>query len=234
MESIEINGFLTIDHAHFEIKKINVLIGAQAQGKSVIAKLVYFFKNFFSDNFVESIRKLETNRELNKQCLVQFEQIFPRYTWANQQFSIIYKNEDYQVSIIRIKSGNKYALKFDYGKNLTNLFNTSKNNYKKKIQHQSDKFTNAPRDNVSSDEILNSIKMESLFFTISEVLFSHSAFKNIYKKPIFIPANRAFFANLQKNIFSFLAEDIDIEPLIKKFGAFYQQSKRLHHQDFFL
>lgn len=75
--------------------------------------------------------------------------------------------------------------------------------------------------------------MESLFFTISEVLFSHSAFKNIYKKPIFIPANRAFFANLQKNIFSFLAEDIDIEPLIKKFGAFYQQSKRLHHQDFF-
>ena len=37
MEQIEIKGFLTIEHAVFEIKKINILIGEQAQGKSVIA-----------------------------------------------------------------------------------------------------------------------------------------------------------------------------------------------------
>jgi AAA15 family ATPase/GTPase len=91
MESIEINGFLTIDHANFKIRKINIIIGAQAQGKSVIAKLVYFFKNFFFDDFLESIRKFETKREIDKKCLAQFEKIFPRYSWANQEFSIVYR-----------------------------------------------------------------------------------------------------------------------------------------------
>ena len=66
MESIEINGFLTIAHANFEIRKINILIGAQAQGKSVIAKLVYFFKSFFPNIFIPSIEKFETKRDIDK------------------------------------------------------------------------------------------------------------------------------------------------------------------------
>ena len=90
MERIEINGFLTIAHANFEIRKINILIGAQAQGKSVIAKLAYFFKNFFPNIFIQSIQKLETKRDIDKKCLAQFEQIFLRYTWADQEFSIVY------------------------------------------------------------------------------------------------------------------------------------------------
>ncbi len=48
MESIEIEGFLTISKAHFEIKKINILIGTQASGKSIVAKLVYFFKKLLT------------------------------------------------------------------------------------------------------------------------------------------------------------------------------------------
>ena len=130
MESIEINGFLTIDHANFEIRKINILIGAQAQGKSVIAKLVYFFKKIFSDSFYQSIQKFETKREIEKKCLTQFEQIFPRYSWANQEFSIVYKYENYDVSIVRTKAGNKYTLKFNYCKELADFHKELKNSYK--------------------------------------------------------------------------------------------------------
>lgn len=64
MESIEIKGFLTIDHAFFEIKKINILIGAQAQGKSVIAKLVYFFKSFFQMCLSHQLKNLKLNATL--------------------------------------------------------------------------------------------------------------------------------------------------------------------------
>jgi predicted ATPase len=225
MESIEINGFLTIDHANFEIRKINILIGAQAQGKSVIAKLAYFFKNFFSDIFIPSVEKFETKRDIEKKFLAQFEQIFPRYSWVTQEFSIVYKNRDYEVSITRSKAGNKYTSRVNYCKDLADLHKELKSNYKLALDgfdafriEQKDRSTLTSR--------------EQIFYqTVSEKT-KDSVFSNV-NKSIFIPASRSFFANLQKNIFSFLANDIDIDPFIKEFGFRYENSKRLHQNSFF-
>lgn len=44
MESIHIKDFRGIEEMTLEINKINILIGPQASGKSVTAKLIYFFK----------------------------------------------------------------------------------------------------------------------------------------------------------------------------------------------
>lgn len=221
MESIKINGFLTIDHANFEIRKINIIIGAQAQGKSVIAKLVYFFKKEFSDAFYQSIQKFGTKREIEKKCLTQFEQIFPRYSWANQEFSILYKYENYDVSIIRSKVGNKYTLKFNYCKELAYFHKELKNNYKLALE----RFSTGTE---QEQEIKTLTSREIIFHdTISEKI-DNSAFNNMFKESIFIPAGRSFFATLQKNVFSFLANDIDIDTLIKEFGSRLEQTKRFH------
>ncbi|WP_161990598.1 AAA family ATPase [Candidatus Methylobacter oryzae] len=225
MERIEINGFLTIDHADFEIKKINILIGAQAQGKSVIAKLVYFFKNFFQDTFIPSVEKLETKGTLDKKCLIQFEQIFPRYSWANQEFSIIYKNENYELSIIRAKVGNKYILKVTYGKELTDFYKELKNSYKLALDEFDARADQKNEKNTPTREMI-------FHRTFSDKLYA-SVFSEIYKKPIFIPASRSFFINLQKHIFSFLANNIDIDPFIKELGSRYEQSRRIHQGVFF-
>lgn len=222
MEYIEINGFLTIDHAHFEIKKINILIGAQAQGKSVIAKLVYFFKNFFSDAFLESIQKFETKRDIDKKCLLQFEKIFPRYSWVSQEFSIVYKNGDYEVSIIRTKIGNKYTLKFSYCKELSALHRKLKNYYALALNEFDIRLEQEDGNKAQG--------RERVFF---ETTIKDYPFGNIFKRPVFIPATRSFFANLQKNIFSFLTTNIDIDPFIKEFGAFYEQSKGIHQARLF-
>lgn len=223
MERIEINGFLTIDHADFEIRKINILIGAQAQGKSVIAKLTYFFKNFFPDIFIPSIRNFETKRDIEKKCLSQFEQIFPRYSWEDQEFSIFYKNGNCDVSIIRTKVNNKYTLKFNYCKELADFHKDLKNDYKLTL----DGFD--PQEEPEIEMISRLIFFEKLSEKIHYSVLS-SAYKG---GGIFIPANRSFFANLQKNIFSFIANDIDIDPLMKKFGALYENSKRFHQTNIF-
>ncbi len=225
MESIEINGFLTIDHANFEIKKINILIGAQAQGKSVIAKLVYFFKNFFSDVFIPSIEKFETKRDIEKKCLTQFEQIFPRYSWANQEFSIVYKNEDYEVSIIRTKVNNKYTLRLNYCKELADVHRELKNSYKLALGE-----FDARVEQENGKKMLGRERIfhETIYEKKHDPLFSIA-----YKGSIFIPASRSFFANLQKNIFSFLANNIDIDPFIKEFGYRYEQLKHVHIDSFY-
>jgi predicted ATPase len=51
MQRIIIHNFGAIKSADIEIKKITVLIGEQASGKSTIAKLIYFFKTLKDDIF---------------------------------------------------------------------------------------------------------------------------------------------------------------------------------------
>ena len=51
MQKIIIKNFGAIDYAEIEIKKVLVLIGEQASGKSTIAKLIYFFKSLRDDIF---------------------------------------------------------------------------------------------------------------------------------------------------------------------------------------
>jgi AAA15 family ATPase/GTPase len=99
MEKLTITNFLSIDHAEIEIKPINLFIGPQAQGKSVIAKLIYFFKDY-PQTLVEAIyRGIATKEDGDKLALAKFEKIFPKYTWEKHEFTVTYTNKYYSVSI---------------------------------------------------------------------------------------------------------------------------------------
>lgn len=80
--------------------------------------------------FIPSIEKFETKRDIDKESLAQFEQIFPRYSWVNQEFSVTYRNENCDISVTRVKSGNKYTLKFTYCKELADFHKKLKSCYK--------------------------------------------------------------------------------------------------------
>ena len=80
MEKLTVRNFINLQSVDFEISKINIIIGYQATGKSLISKLVYFFKSFFL-NYKEAIVKQKTRVQFDKDILEKFELIFPRYTW---------------------------------------------------------------------------------------------------------------------------------------------------------
>jgi predicted ATPase len=44
----------------------------------------------------------------------------------------------------------------------------------------------------------------------------------------FIPAGRSFFANLQKNVFSFLSSNMPIDYFLKEFGSTYEKVKEMY------
>lgn len=219
MEKLEVKNFLTISEASLEVKKINIIIGPQAKGKSVLAKLLYFFKHTFSQELIQSIENLDTKRELQKKCLASFEQIFPKYTWAHQAFSINYFNGDYHISITREKRNTNYTIKFDYCKKLNDfhrklkaVFKDAQLEYDRKISEPLKKGARRPP-------------------TANDVLFERinsSPYSLCFNRSVFIPATRSFFANLQKNVFSFLASNIEIDPFIKEFGSRYESSKRVY------
>lgn len=62
---------------------------------------------------------------------------------------------------------------------------------------------------------------------------NNNCIENILTNTIFIPASRSYFISLQKNIFSFLSKDINIDVFIKEFGSFYERSKELYSEEFF-
>ncbi|HCR1047870.1 TPA: AAA family ATPase, partial [Enterobacter hormaechei] len=87
MEKLEIDNFLSITSATLELKKVNVFIGPQAQGKSIIAKLISFFKEV-PESLVNAFVDNTTKREFSNNQISKFEQIFPPVYWENNEFRI--------------------------------------------------------------------------------------------------------------------------------------------------
>ena len=213
MELLEIQNFLTIREAKLDVRRFTILIGPQANGKSVVAKLLYFFRNFLTKQFVQSIRNQETKRQLEQQTIAYFEQIFPRYAWSDQAFELSYFTDEIGIFLRRQgRSSKKLGLEFDYSQNLAELQRKAKSHYKNLLESKS----------------INDPRIYRGFLAFNEVLedYIHGGpLKQSFQDSIFIPASRSFFANLQKNVFSFLANNIAIDPLIKEFGSVYESSK---------
>jgi len=204
MEQIKVKNFLILKDINLNIGRVNIIIGTQASGKSLLAKLLYFFKKIINDSLIISIKNLETQNELIKRIRNLFEEYFPKYTWKTSSFEIIYIKNKIEIKIYKSKT--QREIKVDLSEFINKTFRESKNRIKK--------FTE-----------------NDLFITAldSKYIFNNEFSKYSESEPIFIPANRSFFTILQKNIFSFLSKDIKIDPFIKEFGAKYETIKQMYH-----
>lgn len=215
MESLEITNFLTIRQAKLDVRRITILIGPQANGKSIVAKLLYFFRNFLTSQFIKSIENQETKPQLQKQSIANFEQIFPRYAWADQLFKIVYRIDEIEISLSRQgKSTKKANPLFDYSSNLAEAQRKAKSSFRHGLEEP--KNIKEPI-GMRQYDVLRDVLRESIY---------NAPIGSIFQQSVFIPASRSFFANLQKNVFSFLANNISIDPLIKEFGSVYELSKK--------
>lgn len=220
-ERIEIENFLVIKKVEFEVKKINIIIGRQAQGKSVVAKISYFFSNL-SDTFFEGIREFLPKKELDNRILERFESYFPRYAWDGSEFLIKYKIGEVEIFIEGVKhSKNRTKLKLSYSSALANLYASKKKVYKRKLEELSARDLRASKYKFAQTE-----SMIFYEYVLNPTLDGNLAY--FFGSSVFIPASRTFFANLQKNIFTFLASNIDIDPFIKEFGSVYENSKKMY------
>ena len=90
--TLVIDNFLIFDHAEIDINKFTVFIGPQASGKSIVAKLVYFF--YHLPEFVFDVTVKEgKRRELNTLLKNEFCEIFPKYAWNDFDFTIKFNTD---------------------------------------------------------------------------------------------------------------------------------------------
>lgn len=191
MEKLIVKNFLNLEDIELDVKKINIVIGRQAEGKSILAKLLFFFKDCFFDFYRQNVY-LKTHQKYEKKARLEFEKIFPRYMWKHLDFTLTYQYEDYYITVT-------HQTQFEI--NYSDTFNQAVEYLK---QHSLDEMYD-----------LEYLARQKLSF-LEEYL-------------VFIPAGRSFFSTIEANIFSLLAEDVKIDYLMQRFGAYYERRKDLYY-----
>ena len=212
-EKLIIKNFAGIDNLELELNQINILFGPQASGKSVCAKLLYYFKNFPFDIFETIIDNEGGKREFDSAIKKRFNEYFPARSRGSSNFLIRYESGNTFIEVKKIQS--KPNVKIDYANFYKMLINQSRSLYRK----LSNKSVNNALDNRYARDETKKIILEEIQ---NELGFTSG--NNQY----FIPAGRSFYANLKKNIFSFISNKNELDPFIVKFGSIYEDIKEFH------
>lgn len=213
-EYLRIENFLVIKKAELEVKKINIIIGEQSTGKSIIAKILYFFQDILNSILIPAVINNQNQREFKKNILDEFEKLFPKYLWVKTEFCLLYTIEKFTLSIEQKKDkSGRFRVNCIYN-------DYFKKNYKKMIQSLEIK-------DIKNQKI--TIKQYKIFQTNLKKFVNQNSQEQYFYDIIFIPANRSFFVNIQNKIFSLLAHNIDIDPFMKEFGSFYEISKSIYN-----
>jgi AAA ATPase domain len=213
MANLRIHDFLSIHSANIDIKPITVLIGPQAQGKSVIAKLAYYFEASIRRFLLEVVSGEISQAVLKKSLIDRFIELFPREAWSSDPFSIIYTDAKWSFTVTR--DGNRknapISLLFsnEFETEINDLFKDFKPLLKESI---------AKKSAVYPTGLLKRNSIKSFFKDKTNL---HQQLS----EQVFVPASRSFFANIEKNIFSLISSNFSIDPLMAEFGEILQHAR---------
>jgi predicted ATP-binding protein involved in virulence len=215
-EKLIVKNFVGIKELEIDVKRINILIGPQASGKSVCAKLLFYFKDFVWE-ILSVVENEQTKRHLDSNYSKTFEEYFPADSWGNHDFFIRYEICNLFIEVSRKQDAKgKISLSYSdfFKKELAEL-----RNLLKKVKEKS-------FDNNARYERLDRLYLTRGFLRdfLEEFLVT-SLCKEAAFTQLFIPAGRSFFANLQSSIFSFLSSNNALDPFLRAFGSTYENIK---------
>ncbi len=226
-ETITIKNFGGLKDVTIPLNSINIFIGKQASGKSVTAKLIYFFRKVFEDIF-DGLAEDKNHKEIDKEILEHFKIYFPVESWSKGNFFIKYE------------TGDEYKVFKNEKKNLSNVGHISierktkddiKVNYPKLINHisLSQKSISEYFQTEEGKKLVLTVKQQPK--VLAKVLYQTGL--NSMAKPfglqIFVPAGRSFFSNIQSNVFSLIKGGNSIDPFLIEFGVTYENFKKFEN-----
>jgi hypothetical protein len=210
MATLTIKTFLSIKSAEVELRRFSVFIGPQAQGKSLVVKLAYFFDKLLRNALLTIVPGEQSIASLKKESLETFQLYFPKYTWGATAFTITYRHEGCGISIERKggRTNNPATLQIS-------------DELQTKLNDMAARYKEAMESSVERVALPSVMRRRSLDKILAEDTFT----KRFTSSPIFIPASRAFFANIEKNIFTLISSRFDIDPLMAEFGSTLERTR---------
>jgi hypothetical protein len=218
MERIEIKDFVGIKDITLDVKPINILIGPQASGKSVVAKLLFYFKSFISE-IINAAERSKHKRELDQDFKSRFYEYFPSSSWGNANFKICYYVGEEFIEIYRKRKTKKSSPEVVLHYSV--FFKDEFGHLRNIIQKQNEKAAeqDMPVGVLSRFNFIYDIQ-RSFLRDVAQKVPQVVTFSQLY-----IPAGRSFFANLRSSIFTFLSENKAVDPFLVEFGNYYERVK---------
>lgn len=199
---MSVKNFSILSDVKVTFEKFNVIIGPQSSGKSLIIKLYHFMTAEFTNAFVYVLREKGEWNDFVARLEKLFCELFPPKLWGGKRFNITLKFNGMKFSI----HGEK-KVKFIFDKELELCFGEIKTEIERFEKNQKEEKNTSPF-----------IWDFSFSIAVQEFLQRNSVFQKWSKNAIFIPAGRSFFSMLKNNVFTFISENVGIDPYVKRFG----------------
>lgn len=212
MPQLKIQQFSCIRFAEIELRRVTVIIGPQASGKSLITKLFCFF----NDQVLGQYSKAESGDDYKsflKSLSRDFARTFPPGTWGREVFHIEYHAKDIQFSVKR---------KLLSGKGASDVIVTAskffENHYTKYQQQYKILASNTKKEDDFFSPTFNREEWDLRRKTIRSLIASQKP--DYIESQLFVPAGRSFFTNLGKAVtmFEFGSQ---VDELTKRFGRLF-------------
>jgi hypothetical protein len=213
MEKLLIKNFAGLKEVTIEVSPITGFIGPQASGKSVIAKLLYFFREIGS-RLPEAVREGMDNAGYQAKCLDRFSRYFPVENTGASNFEITYWSGSENVRVVFSKD--VATVGETLGLDWSDFFRAAIERFKVKQQPLLD------RHGTVDDEAVHTLLVlrEEYDEEASKVLGPRSNYEQI-----FIPAGRAFFLQLRETVFTSIEAGESLDPFMVAFGSVFEKSK---------
>src|ERR1700677_2062859 len=211
-ERLIIRNFAGIKHVDMEVSPFTTLIGPQSVGKSVTAKVIFYFKSTIVEvvnaAFIDS-----KPRSIEQYFRERFERLLPQPSKPSGKAKLSW-----------IVGKHEFTLQFSGG---------SKQNWKVSIpdflQKEYDYLVENIKNPKVSDEELGEKTSDFLFFKSRRLLKwkmllrmklgAHNA-----RIPRFIPAGRSFYSQVERDPTSFY-ENASLDPFVSDFAKFLTRIK---------
>lgn len=208
---ISVMDFSCLKYAEVELRPLTFIIGPQSSGKSLIAKIQYFFIDSLLGVFATTSFPDETPRNFSKRIEVKFIENFPPATWGKLKFEVSFSSGPISICVRRksLDGAGRNRVSVEISEFLKRELSARTAQFRKAIAKKSSSVDHFERD-VYYPEIWDSRTriMRSLIDRLGSE-FPESQF--------FIPAGRSFYSSLGRAV-AMLEHGSNLDETTKRFG----------------
>lgn len=210
-ERLTIENFAGIKQLDLEIRPFTVLIGPQSVGKSITAKLLYFFKSV--PLALLKAANAETQSSPEDVALKLFGELLPTPTHAGGSSTVTYSIGASKIGLkhtgerkAQWKISLPAALREEFPRLIEALGKTREEKNK--------------QDAATIGHMLNvEYATQEAFLQLADQVLPGSA-----STPYFVPAGRSFYAQIERDFASFF-QSATLDPFVAEFGKFFARIK---------
>lgn len=226
MKKLHIENFLLFKEVDIVIKPVTILIGPQATGKSVIAKLIYIFNEFPRIAQEASWEISKSNQEVIDKIKGRMQEIFYKVfslvfesTWP-ENMRIVFETDTGKLSFCTDSKNNLIVFDFDnkYIEHL-NSYLKDATEFRGGEAEQPQRLALIKLFDEKKPELSESLRYELL----KTIIFNGRTIDEELQNSLFIPAGRSYFSVVDINPFSQINETIS-DYFFRTFAAQYKNA----------